>query len=291
MIEYRYLEELEKSQRDEVLALISSASNVDETPAIAENVLLALRYDSEKNDRHLLAYDGARIAAYAHIDPTDLVEGPSTELVVHPDFRDRGIGGALLAQVRKHTSDSLRLWSHGDTSAAQALAAHHNFAKVRTVIQMRRSLMEPIPLSRISTRAFRAGDKSAWVELNNRAFAGHPEQSGWTLKDLEIRLTEEWFEPAGLLIAEQNEAMVAFCWTKIHSLNPVGEIYIMAVDPLKQRQGLGREMVIAGLHHIRAKSIQSAMLYVDAENTAAQELYRSLGFTDWGRDILYKVRA
>ena len=50
-------------------------------------------------------------------------------------------------------------------------------------------------------------------------------------------------------------------------------------------------MVIAGLHHIRAKSIQSAMLYVDAENTAAQELYRSLGFTDWGRDILYKVRA
>jgi mycothiol synthase len=291
MVEYRYVEELTQSQRDEVLSLIAAASNVDETPAIAENVLLALRYGSEKNDRHLLACDGGVIAGYAHIDPTDLVEGPSTELVVHPDFRGRGVGGALLGEVRKHTADSLRLWSHGDSAAARSLAIRHNFTKVRTVIQMRRSLMEPIPHSQIATRAFTPADKSAWVELNNRAFEGHPEQSGWTLKDLEIRLAEEWFDPSGLLIAEQDGELKAFCWTKIHSLNPVGEIYIMAVDPSMQRKGLGREMVIAGLHYIRGRAIQSAMLYVDAENTAAQELYKSLGFTDWGRDLLYKVNA
>jgi len=290
MIAYHYVEELSAAQREEILNLITSASAVDETPPIAENVLLALRYGSEKNDRHLIAFLDGQIVGYAHIDPTDLVEGPSTELVVHPDFRSQGIGGGLLDEVRKHTADSLRLWSHGDSSSAQELARQHDFHKVRTVIQMRRSLLEPIPHQEPSftVRPFAQSDAETWIELNNRAFAGHPEQSGWTLKDLEIRASEEWFRPEGFLVAEREGKLIAFCWTKIHSLNPVGEIYIMAVDPSLHGEGIGRQILIAGLHYLRSQ-IHSAMLYVDAENEAAQKLYKELGFTEWGRDVLYKI--
>ena len=290
MIEYRYYEELNAAQREEVLELITAASNVDETPPIAENVLLALRYGSEKNDRHLIATQDGQIAGYAHIDPTDLVEGPSTELVVHPDFRSQGIGGGLLDEVRKYTEDSLRLWSHGDSESAQQLAREHDFHKVRTVIQMRRSLIEPIPHadSAFTVRPFTPADADAWVALNNRAFEGHPEQSGWTTKDLEIRMAEEWFRPEGFLVAERDGKLFAFCWTKIHSLNPVGEIYIMAVDPDMHGAGIGRQILIAGLQYLRSQ-IHSAMLYVDAENLVAQKLYKELGFTEWGRDVLYKI--
>ena len=289
-LSYQYFEELSASQRDEVLELITAASILDATPPIAENVLLALRYGREKNDRHIIAYLDGEIAGYAHIDPTDLVEGPSAELVVHPNFRSQGIGGGLLDEVRCHVEDSLRLWSHGDSESAQHLAQEHGFHKVRTVIQMRRSLIEPIPQPdpTFTIRPFTASDADAWIELNNRAFIGHPEQSGWTRKDLEIRASEEWFKPEGFLLAEREGKLIAFCWTKIHNLNPVGEIYIMAVDPDLQGAGVGRQILIAGLHYLRSQT-HSAMLYVDAENLAPQKLYKELGFTEWGRDVLYKV--
>jgi predicted GNAT family acetyltransferase len=31
------------------------------------------------------------------------------------------------------------------------------------------------------------------------------------------------------------------------------------------------------------------MLYVDEKNTAAINLYKSVGFTEWGRDVLYRL--
>jgi len=39
---------------------------------------------------------------------------------------------------------------------------------------------------------------------------------------------------------------------------------------------------------MRYQGIFSAMLYVDADNVAAIKLYQSLGFTEWGRDVLYR---
>src|ERR1019366_3562065 len=42
-------------------------------------------------------------------------------------------------------------------------------------------------------------DDEAWLDINNRAFAGHPEQSAWTLEDLHERTTAEWFDPEAFL--------------------------------------------------------------------------------------------
>jgi mycothiol synthase len=39
---------------------------------------------------------------------------------------------------------------------------------------------------------------------------------------------------------------------------------------------------------MRYQGIFSAMLYVDANNSSAIKLYQSLGFTEWGRDVLYR---
>lgn len=70
--------------------------------------------------------------------------------------------------------------------------------------------------------------------------------------------------------------------------NPIGEISIMGVNPRCQGRGIGKAVMIAGLKHLRYEGIFSAMLYVDAYNTSAINLYTSLGFTEWGRDVLYK---
>jgi mycothiol synthase len=244
------------------------------------------------------------LAGYAHLDLTDQVEGPSAELVIHPDFRGKGFGRALLDHVSDLSGARLRLWAHGDLPGAKHLAESRGFTRIRTVVQMRRTLNSPLPsLARPqSLRTFRVGaDEKAWLELNNRAFKDHPDQSNWSERDLEIRKQEDWFDPKGFIIATENaggdtEKMIGFCWVKIHGgtkhqdhdHDPIGEIYVMGVDPASQGQGVGKEVTLAGLHFMQDQGIFSAMLYVDAANDAALALYSSLGFTEWGRDVLYR---
>ena len=299
---YSHLDEVKQSQ---VLALIAAATDHDGVPPVAEHVLLHLRHGGDKADFHLIAERDNEVIGYAHLDLTDQVEGPSAELVVAPKYRGHGIGNELITSIKSYAGTKLRLWSHGDLPGAKNLAEKNGLTHSRTVIQMRRSLTDPIPeiATEIPIRNFLPSlDNEAWITANNRAFIDHPEQSNWKARDLEIRTKEEWFDPRGFLIAEIDSQLAGFCWTKIHGghtqkhsvsepehdHDPIGEIYIMGVDPKFQGRGIGRAVTIAGLKHLRYEGIFSAMLYVDSDNAGAIALYSSLGFTEWGRDVLYR---
>ena len=299
------LSHLSPEVQSQVLALIARATDLDGVPPVSEHVLLHLRHGGDKADTHFISIENNKVVGYAHLDLTDEVEGPSAELVVDPTHRKSGIGRSLLHELQKSAGNTLRLWSHGDLPGARAIAEKSGFSRVRTVIQMRRSLNDPIPdlIKDISIRNFLPTiDNEEWIALNNRAFANHPEQGNWSPRDLDIRTKEEWFDPQGFLIAEENQRMVGFCWTKIHGghshkhseheeehdHDPIGEIYIMGVDPEFSGKGIGKAVTIAGLRHMRYQGIFSAMLYVDADNHSAIKLYQSLGFTEWGRDVLYR---
>ena len=295
---------LDSEKQREVLALIASATDVDGIPPVAEHVLLHLRHGGDKEDFQLLAEENGEILGYAHLDLTDEVEGPSAEIVVAPKHRGKGIGELLIAKVKELSGAKLRLWSHGDLPGAKNLAKKNGLTHSRTVIQMRRSLTDPIPEidSNIPIRSFLPKiDNENWLKVNNAAFQGHPEQSNWSIRDLEVRTKEIWFNPKGFLIAEIENELAGFCWTKVHGghshkhshdepehdHDPIGEIYIMGVNPKFQRRGIGRAVTIAGLKHLRYEGIFSAMLYVDADNASAIKLYTSLGFKERGRDVLY----
>jgi len=268
--------------------------------------LLHLRHGGDKSDTHFVAEMNGKVVGYAHLDLTDKVEGPSAEFVVHPSHRKAGVGQSLLKALQESAGGMLRLWSHGDLNEARNIAERNGFERVRTVIQMRRSLNDPIPelTQGIAIRNFLPDiDNEEWIALNNRIFTDHPEQGNWSSRDLEVRIKEDWFDPQGFLISEDAAKMTGFCWTKIHGghthkhshdeaehdHDPIGEIYIMGVDSTHAGKGIGRAVTIAGLRHMRYQGIFSAMLYVDANNSAAIKLYQSLGFTEWGRDVLYRI--
>jgi mycothiol synthase len=293
---------LDPGQAREVQDLVARATEVDQVQPLSEHVALHLRYGGDEPVKTVLALIDDRIVGYGHLDVTDKVEGASAELVVDPLFRKRGVGRAMLHRMLVETSPGiLRLWAHGEHPAAAALAGAMGFVRVRCLWQMRRSLssalQEPVLPPGVTVRTFEPGrDDEAWVALNARAFAGHPEQGSWTVEDLRRRMCEPWFDPAGFFLAERDNHLVGFHWTKVHGNGagdghghePIGEVYVVGVDPAEQGNGLGSALTTIGLSYLRARELPQAMLYVDESNTAAIKVYERLGFTHWETDVMYR---
>ena len=305
----QHLDHLSDTQQSLVLDLINRTTSHDGTPPIAEHILLHLRYGGDKADSHLLVKKDNQVVGYAHLDQTDLVAGPSVELVVDPSYRRAGVGKALLSEAIKICDKSLRLWVHGEAEVAHNLATSFNFEKIRTVLKMSKSLtdIQPLPVidNGIIIRSFLPGiDNDAWLELNNKVFKDHPEQGGWQLSDLNHRLSEEWFDEKGFFIVEKNKQVIASTWTKVHGEHShnhgsgqshahpaIGEIYITAVDPAYAGLGIGKVLTITALNYLKYQGLKDAMLYVDFDNKAALNLYDSLGFELSSKDVLYRLKA
>ena len=314
MTEIRIANHLTEAEVDAVLEIVRLAAEEDGVAPLSEHVMLHLRYGGDRLARNfmlLAAADQAggqtasSIVGYAHLDPTDPVEGPSGELVIHPARRRRGFGLALVHALEAEAGDrQLRLWAHGDLPAATRLAAAAGFQRVRALWQMRRSLQarlgRPQLAQGIAVRTFEVGrDEQPWTKLNARAFARHPEQGAWTLADLDLREREPWFDPAGFFLAERDGKLVGFHWTKIHGRDgeahaggdhehqALGEVYVVGVDPDERGTGLGRALTLVGLQYLRSRGLFQVMLYVDESNTPAIGLYESLGFTHWDTDVMF----
>jgi len=306
-----HLPKLTNTQQEAVLKLIADTTAFDNTPPIAEHILLHLRHGGDKADSHLLVEQEHQVIGYAHLDQTDLVAGPSVELVVDPKFRNAGVVRQLLSKAIEICGKELRLWVHGDQPAANALAASFDFEKIRTVLQMSKPLTDIQQLPNLDRevgedfviRSFLPGiDNDAWLSLNNKVFKEHPEQGGWQLTDLNIRINEEWFDEQGFFLAEVNNKMIGSTWTKIHGSHThqhegkeeshahpaIGEIYVTAVDPEYSGRGLGKVLTITALKYLKYQGLSNAMLYVDFENKVALNLYKELGFSVIGTDNLYQ---
>ena len=302
---------------DAVTRLVEAATETDGLHPLSEHVMLHLRYGGEGPARHLLVFAHAegepeRLAAYAHLDPTDEVEGSSAEIVVDPRLRRHGVGRLLVRSLEQASPDHrLRLWAHGQLAGARAMAASLGYERARELWQMRRSLYAPLPAVDLppgfTVRTFIPGaDDESWLTVNAAAFAHHPEQGSWDAGDLHLRMAEPWFDPTGFLVLDDPDGQMAgFHWTKVHGgdhdgplvagphaheghgHDPIGEVYVVGVAPAHQGRHLGRALTLAGLHHLRQLGLPQAMLYVDADNTAAIRTYTSLGFTRWDVDAMF----
>ena len=301
----QHLNHLSKSQQESVLALIKAAHDFDGTPPIAEHVLLHLRHGGDKSDSHIVFESENQVIAYAHLDTTDLVAGPSVEAVVHPNHRGKGLGSLILKEAIKVCGDKTRIWSHGDLPAAKAIATSLKLERLWSNLLMSRSLGDiQLVTSKYPIRTFIPDlDNQAFLSLNNKVFANYPDQGGWSEDDLKVRLNEEWFDEKGFFVAEDKGELIGFCWTKIHGAHThsrngedddhghdaLGEIYVLAVNPDYKGQGVGRDLTITGLNYLKYQGLNNVMLYVGVENKPAFNLYKSIGFNEFGSDVMYRV--
>jgi mycothiol synthase len=287
--------------------LVRRATRFDGQPPFSDGSLV----DLATGERTILAIGDVAAA---------LVAPHEAELVVDPDARRHGHGGQLLDALLERVPSGLRVWAHGDHPAARALAASRGLTPVRELLQLRAEVPVPAPAPELvegpdaedastSSATVHASTSSAtedastssatvssatagfdadeWVALNARAFASHPEQGAVTRADLDVLMGEPWFDADDLLLLRDGDELVGYCWLKVE--HGVGEFYVVGVSPDRQGEGLGRQLVRAGLARLAERGIRTASLYVEGDNAPALRLYRSFGFADHSIDVQYSA--
>jgi mycothiol synthase len=311
----------------DVKALAAAAEESDGNPPLSEQTLVTLRA-ADAGDHSLLTlalYAPDYGAGEQHAQAGTVQAGTAQDLAgvavvvgepdgtgvlevaVHPSYRNQGVADRLVQELRDTRGfGGLSAWSHGNHEAAAELAARYGYGAVRELWKMRLSTAAELPEvvlpevvlpEGVTLRAFVPGqDEDAWLAANKAAFAHHPEQGNMTRADLDARMAEPWFDPAGFLLAvDGSGALLGFHWTKVHPRHgdhpAIGEVYVVGVSPAAQGTGLGKALTVAGINYLQGQGLHAVMLYVDADNMPAVALYRRLGFTRWDVDVMYAPLA
>lgn len=273
-----------------ITELAERVAAFDHVEPLNEASLLALRDRVEPRvDIRFETPDGELMAlAFAAGDAP-------VEVMVDPRFRRGGFGTRMVSAALSEGESSF--WAHGDLPGVAQIAKKTGLVAERTLLILRKVFdgvveAEIVPAG-VTLRAFRPGDEDPIVAVNARAFAHHPEQGAMDRADLDRRMSSDWFDPSGLFIAERSGDVVGFHWTKIFELpemRPVGEVYVVGIDPDSQGGGLGKALTARGLRHLQDAGVAEVILYVEGDNLPALAVYRKLGFKDFKKDVLYRKR-
>ncbi len=290
------LRQLRDEQVQAVRTLARAIEAADGAPPLSDQALVQLSSDSGQIQHFLLPDSEGLPLGYAQIAHSE--HAANAELAVAAEGDRAARTAALLTAVEPAAAGTpLLVWSHGTRSPIGPVLAARGYAERRTLLQLARSLPEAMPkvdVPGVRIQTFRVGaDEDAWLTVNARAFAEHAEQANLRISDLLAREAADWFDPAGFLLAvDEAGALLGFHWTKVHPAGdgspPVGEVYVLGVDPAAQGRRLGAALLNAGLNHLYERGVRQVMLYADDANTRAVQLYERSGFTVTGTDTQYQ---
>lgn len=222
---------------------------------------------------------------YAHIrltgqpNPAAVIE--ITSATQTPATYRQAVRNAV-AQARTQVDGEIHLWRHQPFPVP---IDDLGLTLSRALAHMERPAegLAPTPPTPegVTIRPFTPADTKAFVEVNNAAFAHHPDQGGWTIAQAEERLAQDWVNLNEFYLAEENGELLAFHWTKRHTKDdrtPMGEVYVIGVHPNAQGRGLGKLLLLHGLHALADGGARFLDLWVDEAETAPFTLYKSMGF-------------
>ncbi|WP_293155880.1 MULTISPECIES: GNAT family N-acetyltransferase [unclassified Microcoleus] len=219
---------------------------------------------------------------------------------VHPKARGQDLekdiikwGEKRLGEVSKQRNlpAKLRTYSREDESDEMRLLEKEGFEVDRYFLTMARSLAEPIPAPEFPadfalTHVSGEKDIQPWVEMFNQSFIDHWNHHDLTAETVRYWMQDENYQPELDLIAVSGDRkFAAFCDCQIKpQKNPRsdakdGWIELLGTRRDFRKMGLGKAMLLAGLHTLKAAGANTAKLSVDADSlTGATKLYKSVGF-------------
>lgn len=142
--------------------------------------------------------------------------------------------------------------------------------------------------SQVNIRPFAADDALIWREIRLEALANAPEAFGQTLEHAEEQAIDDYrqtvsgpFPPFAAFDGTKAVGTAGFYILDGPKMCHRGVLWGMYVSPTHRRQGIGRKLIGSILDHARGR-VEQIHLHVVTTNTAACDLYGSMGFVTYG---------
>ena len=265
-------------------------------PLAAEADFLLARSLPQAPGRAVGAWDtGGHLIATVAVQPVGPTAPCSLAIsgMVHPAWRDRGLGSGLLAWGAAQAPGvlqacpvgqayTLRLASEFLTPAAEGLFTRQGFEKQFVEWVMRRSLEDALPPvalpASIRLETWTAERAALFFLAYQGAFRERPGFPGWSMSEWVAWVSEDdEFFPEASLLALAGDQPVGFtaCAT--------GWVTQMGVLPAWRGRGLGAALLAEALRRFYQAGSKEAWLDVNENNPGAARLYKKLGFNLAGR--------
>jgi mycothiol synthase len=268
-------------------------------------------FNLETDTRVVLSPEGT-VVAYA--DVWD--EAPHVRIFsmgrVHPDYRGRGVGGALANWVARRGGQSiakspegarvvlLQFLESADT-VSQGLLREQGYQPVRyfyrMVIAMDAPPREPVLPQGIEIRSYVRGAEAEAVLLAVReAFQDHWGYVAGSLED-DLREWTHWIEnnpdhdPSLWFLAMSNGdiAGVSLCAPKTYEDPEMGWVDTLGVRRPWRRQGVGLALLHRSFGEFYRRGVRKVGLGVDAQSlTGATRLYEKAGMHRQRQSVCYE---
>lgn len=204
-------------------------------------------------------------------------------IVVHPSKRRQGLGSRLFAYVEAQDpvgDATLQCSAPGTWIVGTAFLEKNGFVAMNVDLEMYRRGPPPPPLEppvgyTLRPYAQTPSDDTAWRALHDDGYRGTHGFQPMTPSDHEAGRSMPGFH---LWLAEKDGAVCGLCETVATDDGSGGLIESVVVGSNHLGRGLGRVLVIAGMHTLAQQGFGKIDLRVYDDNTPAKALYRSLGF-------------
>ena len=210
---------------------------------------------------------------------------------MHPEHRRRGLATKLLSCAIRRARELGAKVAHvnimEDNAVAKSVLSRLGFSLVRRFLKLRLDIADvhwlDINRAALECRYLQRGEEDKLTQILNRSFADTWGYNPNTVEEITYKTNLSNCSPEDVVLACDGDRVVGYCWTRVAceggaTSQRKGQIYMIGVDPDYRGKGTGKKMLLAGLAHLRSKSLQVAELTVDSENKAACALYQSIGF-------------
>ncbi len=245
---------------------------------------------SPEQDLFIVEIDGD-IVGYMDIKPELTIGRVTLDCWVHPEHRRRGLATKLLGCAIRRARELGARVAHvnimEDNAVAESVLSRLGFECVRRFLKLRLDITDvrwsDINQAALGCRYLQRGEEDKLTQIQNRAFAGTWGYNPNTVEEITYRTNLSTYSPEDIVLTCEGDKVIGYCWTGIACKGGVpserkGQIFMLGLDPDYRGKGMGKKILLAGLAHLKSRSLQVAELTVDSENKAACALYKSIGF-------------